>query len=122
MSAYKSVLDVPGPIDLAVVVRPAKDVLDVVDECARKAVHGLVILSSGFAEMGPEGTAVQRAIVTKARENGMRVVGPNCLGIANTAPSVRLNATFAPTAPVEGNVAFLSQSGGLAPELPRPAA
>jgi acetyl coenzyme A synthetase (ADP forming)-like protein len=117
MPAYASVLDVPGPVDLAVVVRPAKDVLDVVEECARKDVHALVILSSGFAEMGAEGTALQRAIVTKARANGMRVVGPNCLGIANTAPSVRLNATFAPTPPVEGNVAFLSQSGGLGIEL-----
>ena len=117
MSAYASVLDVPGPVDLAVVVRPAQDVLDVVEECARKEVHALVILSSGFAEMGAEGAALQRAIVTKARANGMRVVGPNCLGIANTAPSVRLNATFAPTPPVEGNVAFLSQSGGLGIEL-----
>lgn len=115
--AYPSVLDVPGPVDLAVVVRPAADVLDVVDECARKQVHALVILSAGFAEMGDDGKALQRAIVAKARANGMRVVGPNCLGVANTDPAVRLNATFAPTPPVEGNVAFLSQSGGLGIEL-----
>jgi acetyl coenzyme A synthetase (ADP forming)-like protein len=115
--AYASVLDIPEPVDLAVVIRPAAEVLGVVDECARKQVHAIVILSSGFAEMGADGIALQRAIVTKARANGMRVVGPNCLGVANTDPAVRLNATFAPTAPVEGNVAFLSQSGGLGIEL-----
>ncbi len=115
--AYASVLDIPEPVDLAVVVRPAAEVLGVVGECARKKVHAIVILSSGFAEMGEDGLALQRSIVTKARANGMRVVGPNCLGVANTDPAVRLNATFAPTAPVEGNVAFLSQSGGLGIEL-----
>ena len=88
-----------------------------VEECARKHVHALVILSAGFAELGDEGAELQRSIVTTARANGMRVVGPNCLGIANTDPAVRLNATFAPTPPVEGNVAFLSQSGGLGIEL-----
>jgi acetyl coenzyme A synthetase (ADP forming)-like protein len=115
--AYPSVLDVPGPVDLAIVVRPAADVLEVVDECAQKKVHALVILSAGFAEMGDAGRDLQRAIVTRARANGMRVVGPNCLGIANTDPAVCLNATFAPTPPVAGNVAFLSQSGGLGIEL-----
>jgi acetyl coenzyme A synthetase (ADP forming)-like protein len=114
---YPSVTDIPGPVDLAVVVRPAREVLGVVEECARKHVHALVILSAGFAELGEEGTELQRSIVSTARANGMRVVGPNCLGIANTDPSVRLNATFAPTAPVAGNVAFLSQSGGLGIEL-----
>ena len=114
---FASVLDIPEPVDLAVVIRPAREVLGLVDECARKQVHALVILSSGFAELGEEGALLQRSIVAKARANGMRVVGPNCLGIANTAPSVKLNATFAPTAPVEGNVAFLSQSGGLGIEL-----
>ena len=117
LPAYASVIDILEPVDLAVVVRPANDVLDVVDECARKKVHTLVILSSGFAEMGDEGAVLQRSIVAKARANGMRVVGPNCLGIANTAPSVRLNATFAPNRPVQGCVAFLSQSGGLGIEL-----
>ena len=117
MPAFASVLDIPGPVDLAVVVRPAQDVLGIVEECARKQVHALVILSAGFAEMGDAGAQLQHAIVATARANGMRVVGPNCLGIANTDPSVRLNATFAPTPPVEGNVAFLSQSGGLGIEL-----
>ena len=114
---FASVLDIPEPVDLAVVIRPAREVLGLVEQCARKQVHALVILSSGFAELGEEGALLQRSIVAKARANGMRVVGPNCLGIANTAPSVKLNATFAPTAPVEGNVAFLSQSGGIGIEL-----
>lgn len=115
--AVSSVEQISGPVDLAVVVRAAEHVLDVVDECARKQVHALVILSAGFAETGADGDDLQRAIVNRARANGMRVVGPNCLGIANTAPSVRLNATFAPVPPTEGNVAFLSQSGGLGIEL-----
>ena len=114
---YASVGEIEGPVDLVVVVRPAGEVLGLVDECARKHVHGLVILSSGFAEAGAVGAALQREVVDRARANGMRVVGPNCLGIANTAPSVRMNATFAPVPPVEGNVAFLSQSGGLGNEL-----
>ena len=115
--AYPSVLDVPGPVDVAVVVLPAGAVIGVVDECARKHVHALVIISAGFAETGDDGAALQREIVARARANGMRVVGPNCLGVANADPSVRLNATFAPDPPVPGNVAFLSQSGGLGIEL-----
>jgi len=117
LPTYASVVDIPDPVDLAVIVRPANEVLEIVDECARKQVHALVILSSGFAELGADGAVLQRSIVARARINGMRVVGPNCLGIANTAPSVRLNATFAPTPPIAGNVAFLSQSGGLGIEL-----
>ncbi len=115
--AYRSLTDVPDSVDVAVVVRPAAELLDIVDECAHKQVHGLVILSAGFSELGPEGAAMQREVVARARANGMRVIGPNCLGIANTAPGVRLNATFAPTQPVPGPVAFLSQSGGIGIEL-----
>ena len=111
-------LDIPEPVDLAVVVRPAREVLGIVDECARKHVHALVILSSGFAEMGEEGALLQRSIVAKARANGMRVVGPELPGhrehrrrpCSSTRPSRR-------PPPVEGNVAFLSQSGGIGIEL-----
>jgi acyl-CoA synthetase (NDP forming) len=80
-------------------------------------VHGLVIISAGFAEAGPEGKDAERALVALARSNGMRIIGPNCLGVVNTAPAVQMNATFAPARPVTGNVAFLSQSGGLGIEL-----
>jgi acetate---CoA ligase (ADP-forming) len=117
LRAYASILDIPGPVDLAIVIRPAPSVLDLVDECAHKGVHALLILSAGFAELGDTGAALQREVVTRARANGMRVVGPNCLGIANTAPDVQLNATFAPDPPVPGNIAFLSQSGGIGIEL-----
>jgi acetyl coenzyme A synthetase (ADP forming)-like protein len=115
--AYATVLDVPDAVDLAVIVVPASAVPDVVRECAEKRVHGLVIISAGFAEAGAEGKAVERALVATARRNGMRVIGPNCLGIVSTAPGVRMNATFAPQSPVSGNVAFMSQSGGLGIEL-----
>ena len=115
--AYPSVLDVPDTIDLALVVVPADTVPSVVDECAQKGVYGIVIISAGFAEVGKRGKDAEQMIVATARRNGMRVIGPNCLGIVNTAPDVRMNATFAPVEPVRGPVAFLSQSGGLGIEL-----
>jgi acyl-CoA synthetase (NDP forming)/GNAT superfamily N-acetyltransferase len=111
--AYPSVSDVPDDVDLAVVAIPADSVNDVVAECAAKGVHGLVVVSSGFGEAGPEGRGRQDELVRLARANGMRVVGPNCLGIANNDPDVRLNATLAPTLPGRGPVGFFSQSGAL---------
>ncbi|MGY6500553.1 MAG: bifunctional acetate--CoA ligase family protein/GNAT family N-acetyltransferase [Acidimicrobiales bacterium] len=111
--AHASVSDIPGEVDLAVVAVPASEVPAVVAECADKGVQGLVIISAGFAETGSEGAAAQRQIVELARRHGMRLVGPNCMGIINTAPAVGLRATFAPVQPSPGNVAFLSQSGTL---------
>jgi acetyl coenzyme A synthetase (ADP forming)-like protein len=115
--AYPTMRDVPDSVDLAVVVVPAAVVPQVVLDCAAKQVRGMVIISAGFAEAGSEGKAVERELVAVARRNGMRVIGPNCLGIVSTAAGVRMNATFAPDAPVAGNVAFMSQSGGLGIEL-----
>jgi acetyl coenzyme A synthetase (ADP forming)-like protein len=115
--AYATLLDVPDAVDLAVIVVPAVAVPDVVRDCAVKQVHGMVIISAGFAEAGADGKAVERDIVATARRNGMRVIGPNCLGVVSTASGVRMNATFAPDPPVGGNVAFMSQSGGLGIEL-----
>ncbi len=115
--AYPSLLDVPDAVDLAVIVVPAAAVPGAVRDCAAKQVHGMVIISAGFAEVGADGKAVERELVATARRNGMRVIGPNCLGIVSTAPGVQMNATFAPDPPVAGNVAFLSQSGGLGIEL-----
>ncbi|GLW66693.1 GNAT family N-acetyltransferase [Actinomadura rubrobrunea] len=111
--AYASVLDIPDEVDLAVVAVRADAVHEVVRQCAGKGVHGLVVVSSGFGETGPEGRERQEELVRLARANGMRVVGPNCLGIANTDPEVRLNATLAPTMPGRGPVGFFSQSGAL---------
>jgi acetyl coenzyme A synthetase (ADP forming)-like protein len=111
VSTYPTVLDVPGEVDLAVVVVPAPAVPEVVDQCAAKGVRGLVVISAGFSEIGPEGAALEREVLQRARRGGMRLVGPNCLGVANTA--VGLNATFSPRRPRPGRVAFQSQSGAL---------
>ncbi|WP_334143772.1 bifunctional acetate--CoA ligase family protein/GNAT family N-acetyltransferase [Rhabdothermincola sp.] len=108
---YPSVLDIPGEVDLAVIAVPAASVPAVVDQCVAKGVKGLVVISAGFSETGAEGAALERDVVTRARRGGMRLIGPNCLGIANTA--VGLNATFAPRVPPRGRVGFQSQSGAL---------
>jgi acetyl coenzyme A synthetase (ADP forming)-like protein len=113
LRARRSVLDVPGEVDLAVVAVPADQVIGVAEQCAEKQVGGIVVVSAGFAETGPEGAAAERELVRAARGGGMRLVGPNCLGILNTHPDVRLNATFGPPLPAPGRVACLSQSGAI---------
>ncbi|MCK2217715.1 GNAT family N-acetyltransferase [Actinomadura sp. ATCC 31491] len=115
--AYPSVTAIDGDVDLAVVAVPAESVLDVVRECAEKGVHGLVVVSSGFGETGAEGRRRQDELARLARAYGLRVVGPNCLGIANTDRAVRLNATLAATIPGRGKVGFFSQSGALGTAL-----
>lgn len=111
--AYPSILDVPDDVDLAVIAVPARFVLAVVDECARKRVRSLVVLSAGFAEAGEAGKQLQDELARKVRAHGMRMIGPNCMGILNTAADVRLNATFSPVFPARGHVAMSSQSGAL---------
>jgi acyl-CoA synthetase (NDP forming)/RimJ/RimL family protein N-acetyltransferase len=101
------------PVDLAVVAVPAEGVLDVVRECAAIGVRGLVVVSGGFAETGPDGLARQRELVRVARANGLRVVGPNSWGLINAGSSVRLNVSLAPELPAEGRLGLFSQSGGL---------
>ncbi|MGI5288299.1 GNAT family N-acetyltransferase [Nonomuraea polychroma] len=115
--AYPSVTAIDGDVDLAVVAVPAESVIDVVKECAEKGVHGLVVVSSGFGETGAPGRARQDELARIARAYGLRVVGPNCLGIANTDAAVRLNATLADTVPGPGTVGFFSQSGALGTAL-----
>ncbi len=111
--AYASVAEVPSPVDLAVVAVPAAAVIDVARECAAAGVAAIVVVSAGFAETGEEGAARQRELAAVCREAGMRLVGPNCLGVINASAGVRLNATFAPGMPPAGNVGFISQSGAL---------
>ena len=111
--AYASVLDIPDQIDLAVVAVPAAGMDDVLDACLTKGVRTLVVLSAGFAETGPAGLAAERKLVAAARAHGMRVVGPNALGVLNNDPSVRLNATLAPRLPRAGHTGFFCQSGAL---------
>ena len=113
VAAYRSVRDVPGPVDLAVVVVPAAAVIATAEECVEKGVRALVVISAGFGEVGEEGRERQRRLLGVCRRSGMRLIGPNCMGIMNTAPDVGLNATFAPTFPPHGGVGFLSQSGAL---------
>jgi acyl-CoA synthetase (NDP forming)/RimJ/RimL family protein N-acetyltransferase len=111
--AYPSLGEIPGPVDLAVVAVPAEAVRSVVLDCAAKGVKGLVVVSAGFAEAGEAGRRLQSELVRLARAHGMRVVGPNCLGIVNTAPGYRLNASLARVVPPPGRVGFFSQSGAL---------
>lgn len=113
MPAYTSVQDIPNQVDLAIVAVPADAVQDVVLDCAAKGVHGLIVISSGFAEDGDEGRRRQRRLVGLARSYGLRVVGPNCLGVINTAADVSLNASLATTMPPRGRVGFFCQSGAL---------
>ena len=111
--AYPSISEVPGAVDLAVIVVPAPIVVRVARECAAKGVRALVVISAGFAETGAEGAARQRELVEVCRASRMRLIGPNCMGIMNTDPEVRLNGSFAPEFPLHGRVGFLSQSGAL---------
>ncbi|MFB9902586.1 bifunctional acetate--CoA ligase family protein/GNAT family N-acetyltransferase [Allokutzneria oryzae] len=111
--AYASVLDIPDEVDLAVVAVPSSGVEDVLDDCLAKGVKALVIVSSGFAETGPDGAELQRRLSAEARAHGMRVVGPNALGVINTDPAVRMNATLAPAPPSRGRTGFFCQSGAL---------
>jgi acyl-CoA synthetase (NDP forming)/GNAT superfamily N-acetyltransferase len=112
--AYPDVRSVPDTVDLAVVAVPAAEVADVVRACAAKGVRGLVVVSGGFADAGPEGRARLDEVVRLARSGGMRLIGPNAMGVVNTDPAVRLHATFAPGVPPAGRVGVLSQSGALA--------
>ena len=113
IAAFSSVLDIPGDVDVAFVAVPAALVISVARQCATKGVRGLVVISAGFAETGEEGASLQRELLEVCRASGMRLIGPNCMGVVNTAPDVQLNGTFATTWPPAGRVGFLSQSGAL---------
>ena len=113
IAAYPSVLDVPGHVDVAFIAVPAAHVIAVARECGEKGVRGLVVISAGFAETGADGASLQRELVEVCRASGMRLIGPNCMGVVNTDPEVQLNGTFSTTWPPVGRVGFLSQSGAL---------
>ena len=114
LPAFPRVSAIPGTVDLAIVAVPASAVIDTARDCAVKNVRGLVVISSGFAEIGSEeAKARQRELLAIARDGGMRLVGPNCLGVISTDPAVRMHATFGPQRPIAGKLAFLSQSGAL---------
>ncbi|MER6086313.1 GNAT family N-acetyltransferase [Streptomyces sp. NPDC001833] len=111
--AHRSVRDIDGPVDLAVVAVPAEHVPEAVTECGEHGVQGLVVLAAGYAESGPDGRERQRALVRQARTYGMRIIGPNAFGIINTAAGVRLNASLAPEMPRPGRIGLFAQSGAI---------
>ena len=110
---YASARDLPSGTDMAVIAVPATAVLGVVDDCAAAGVKSLVVISAGFAEASDDGRALQRTLVERVRNRGLRMVGPNCMGVLNAGESVRMNASFSPIMPEPGRVALLSQSGAL---------
>jgi acetyl coenzyme A synthetase (ADP forming)-like protein len=113
LKAYPAVGAVPDPVDLAILAVPRAGILGVADECLAKGVGGLVVITAGFAETGEEGAALERRLRDTVRRAGVRMIGPNCMGVINTAAGVRLNATFAPTPARPGSIGFVSQSGAL---------
>ncbi|WP_425864387.1 GNAT family N-acetyltransferase [Arthrobacter sp. TWP1-1] len=117
MMPYASIAEVPGPVDLAVIAVPYDQVPGVVDQCGKAGVKGLVVVTAGFADDGVRGLARQRALVRQARANGMRLVGPASLGLANTDPAVSLNASMAPFLPPKGGLGIFSQSAALGVSL-----
>lgn len=113
VKAYKYVLDIPDPVDLAVVVFPSSVVKLALEQCGQKGIKGLIIISAGFREVGGAGVQREEEILEIAHRYGMSFIGPNCLGVINTDPAVHLNASFARRMPAAGSIGFLSQSGAL---------
>ena len=113
LQAYTSVLEVPEEIDLAIIVVNAKFVLATIDQCHEKGIKGLCVITAGFKETGKDGAELEKQLLDKVHEYGMRCVGPNCLGVVNTAPEVRMDGCFAESLPERGHIGFVSQSGAL---------
>jgi acetyl coenzyme A synthetase (ADP forming)-like protein len=113
LPCFARLTEVPDEVDLAVIVVPAASVPAAIDDCIAHRVKAIIVITAGFSETGEEGRRREAALLEKVREAGIRMVGPNCMGIVNTDPAVRLNATFAPIYPPEGRVALSSQSGAL---------
>ncbi len=111
--AYPSIGDVPERVDLAIVVVPKESALDVTEQCGRAGVRAIVVISAGFKEAGPSGAKHERELVEVSRRYGMRMLGPNCMGVINTDATVSMNGTFAAAMPPVGGAAFVSQSGAL---------
>lgn len=113
VKAYPTISDIPDPVDLAIIILPPGASLTAVEESIRKGIKGIVIVSAGFREVGGEGLEIENRIVSICREAGVRLVGPNCLGVINPVPSISLNASFSARMPAPGNISFISQSGAL---------
>jgi len=113
VKAYPTISDIPDPVDLAIIILPPEASLAAVEESVRKGIKGIVIVSAGFREVGGEGLEIENRIVSICKNAGIRLVGPNCLGVINPVPSVSLNASFSARMPAPGNISFISQSGAL---------
>jgi len=113
IKAFPTVSAIPDPVDLAIIVVPREGVLGVVDDCGKKGVMGIVVITAGFSETGEVGKKFEAQLSERVRQHGMRMIGPNSMGVINTDPAVRMDATFAPTLPLVGRIAFMSQSGAL---------
>ena len=113
IKAFPSVSGIPDPVDLAIIVVPREEVLSVIDDCGKKGVKGLVVITAGYSETGEEGRRYEAELGERVRRYGMRMIGPNCMGVINTDPAVHMDATFAPTLPLSGRIGFMSQSGAL---------
>ncbi|MBU0994783.1 MAG: acetate--CoA ligase family protein [Proteobacteria bacterium] len=113
VKCYNSILDIPDPVDLAMIILPPKVALSAIKECVKKGVKGIIIISAGFKEVGGEGLIIENQIKEICKEANIRVVGPNCLGVINPSPEVSLNASFSARMPAHGNISFISQSGAL---------
>jgi len=113
LKTYPRIGAVPDQVDMAVITVPKQSVLEVAEECGEAGVRGLTVISAGFREVGGEGVERERKLMEIVRRHGMRMVGPNCMGVLNADPSVSMNATFAPSMPPFGHAAFVSQSGAM---------
>ncbi|HUO86070.1 MAG TPA: CoA-binding protein, partial [Thermoanaerobaculia bacterium] len=113
LKCYPSLAAIPDPVDLAVVAVPRPAVQGVVEECVARGVRGLVVITAGFSETGEEGARREATLRRIVRDAGMRMIGPNCMGVINTDPEISLNATFAPVPARRGTIGFVSQSGAL---------
>jgi acetyl coenzyme A synthetase (ADP forming)-like protein len=113
IKCYPNVIEIPDVVDLAIIVVPSPIVPEVMDECGQKGIKGVIIISAGFKEIGGDGVELEESVKRISRKYGISLIGPNCLGVMNTAPQSSLNATFGTQMPSEGNIAFMSQSGAL---------
>lgn len=113
LEAYPSVLDIPVDVDLAIIIVNAKFVLQTIDQCHEKGIEGLCIISAGFKETGAQGAELEAELLKRIRQYNMRCVGPNCLGVVNTHPAIRMDGCFAESLPERGDIGFVSQSGAL---------
>jgi acetate---CoA ligase (ADP-forming) len=113
VKAFPSVLDIPDAVDLSIIIVPSALVPGVMEECGKKGIQAAIVITAGFKELGGAGVQQEQVVLTAARQNGIRLLGPNCLGIINTDPQVCLNGSFARLMPATGNIALVSQSGAV---------